>query len=160
MARQAVPAGLTLSGGITAEEWKEHLALTRKRRREVRKYVDGYICAMREGIRQPDSGDCWYCLFQTDDGQGLGDAFGNHDHLLAHLEDDYYVPALLVNAMKDRGYASWQTILSWSLDRDLAEQGTWKLTRDEREIRDSLTKYLWKRLKPVATPKVEEALIS
>jgi hypothetical protein len=40
-----------------------------------------------------------------DDGKTMGDAFGSTDHLLSHMEERYYVPALLYNAFMEQPHA-------------------------------------------------------
>lgn len=158
--------GSVLSGGITAEEWKEHLRFTRERRKAVKGYVDGFIRALREGIPLPSGGDCWFCALTTQTGEKMGDhaarVGGDQTHLLDHIEESYYVPSLLVNAVYERGYGNPQVVLSMMMDREAWEEhGQFKLRdRDTRDLRDTLTRYLWKRLRPIATPTTEGVLVS
>ena len=70
-------------------------------RKRVKQYVKEFITALREGkIDPPSEADCWYCYFQKD-GKSLGDATNNHEHILNHVKEKYFVPSLLVNALND-----------------------------------------------------------
>ncbi len=79
--------------------------------RLVRAYVKGYcehLVSVGQ-VEEPGTGDCFFCVMRTvDGGVPLGDALngptGNVDHLLSHLEERYFVPALLINAIEARRY--------------------------------------------------------
>lgn len=82
------------------------------KRKQVRKQVKGWLSRLMgdEQARnhladklegQDFGGDCLYCRrVSKDDGTyaALGDELGGHDHLELHLEEDYFVPMLFVNA--------------------------------------------------------------
>jgi hypothetical protein len=72
-------------------------------KRKITKYVNSYYDTFAAGkLPIPSNGDCWYCsLFKSDDKQ----------HLLDHIEESYFVPSLLVNAIKSHP----QSILSNNL---------------------------------------------
>jgi len=68
----------------------------------IKAYVKGFVTALFNGeISAPSGGDCWYCLMQTESGESLGDATKNHDHIISHMEESYFVPSLIVNASKN-----------------------------------------------------------
>jgi len=68
-------------------------------------YAKGYAAALFNGeVGAPSQSDCWYCSLSTDDGQPLGDAMGDTNHLLLHIEESYYVPFLLVRARDTHPY--------------------------------------------------------
>ncbi len=81
----------------------------RKIDRLVRDYIRGYIdhCRDAGALPVPDGGDCWLCLLR-DSGTDTpwGDSVGDVSHILSHLIESYYVPALLYNAIRDRGYGA------------------------------------------------------
>ena len=64
----------------------------------VRNYINGFCKHIEEGkLKDPSGGDCWMCcMFE----QGKT---GSPDHLFSHFEEKYYVPSLLVNAIKEYG---------------------------------------------------------
>lgn len=75
--------------------------------RIVRRYITEFNKTLKEQVEKtgsmkpPSQGDCWYCAF-----------FGDKDvgHVLRHLAEDYFVPSLLFNAMKERrSGTSWQS---------------------------------------------------
>lgn len=74
---------------------------TKKLRARAKKYARGYVTALRKGqISEPSAGDCWYCALHTkDDAMPLG----GPDHILAHFDESYYVPSLVLNALKRFG---------------------------------------------------------
>lgn len=92
--------------------------------RMVSRYIRGYADDLVElgEIPDPTQGDCWYCLMVTTKGDTLGDAFGNMDHLWSHMQEPYYVPALLLNAAKERNYGGGPGILKM-LDEHGLERG-------------------------------------
>jgi hypothetical protein len=115
-------------------------------------YIKGFIAKLREGeLDLPGGGDCWYCSFRGDDGTTWGDSSGS-DHLLSHISEDerYFVPALLFNAVKERGYGSWQAVMLSRFDMDAYNAGKLKLrdARDGREFARDLRRYLKKRVLP------------
>lgn len=103
--------------GDTMELMSDPLAVLEQqgrdeKRKEVRKAVKGWVARL---MADPDArndladklegqdfgGDCLYCRrVSRDDGThaALGDELGGHDHLELHLEEDYFVPLLFVNA--------------------------------------------------------------
>ena len=90
-------------------------AMKRELDRMVRSYIRGFAEHVEEhGLSEPDDGDCWGCYFNKTDmqrGEPYGMAMGA-DHILSHMEEKYYVPSLLANAIYTRGYTNpgfvWQ----------------------------------------------------
>lgn len=83
------------------------------------KYADGYTKALLAGkVEAPGAGDCWLCSRPSSvkfshativDNQMVvedGPA-STTDHLLSHLEEKYYVPTLLWNAMDGVGASQY-----------------------------------------------------
>lgn len=75
-----------------------------KLRRRVLVYAENFVEALARGeVPQPSAGDCWGCCMKE---VGTGkEVFGN-DHLLSHVEEKYYVPSLLVNAINEGNTSS------------------------------------------------------
>lgn len=46
------------------------------------------------------AGDCWFCYLRND-AATLGDATGDLSHLVEHVREGYYVPSLLLNAVRE-----------------------------------------------------------
>jgi hypothetical protein len=70
-----------------------------KLRKRVNEYVKGYMQAFAAGeVPPPSQGDCWGCYFLN---SKTGEEILGNDHLLRHIEEKYYVPSLLQNALGD-----------------------------------------------------------
>jgi hypothetical protein len=124
----------------------------KKMRKRIDTFVDGYMKLLADGMPVPSGGDCWGCsMFERG---GIAD----NGHLLDHLTENYYVPTLLWNAMKERGYPDVNTTMAIFLDYKAYEQGTMRVRREYNsdqpdksqlsEFRRILGKYLRKRLIP------------
>ena len=119
-----------------------------KLKRRINQYAKDYINAFYSGeVERPGAGDCLYCQMQTEQGQSLGDAIKDKDHLLSHIEEKYYVPSLLYNAAKDS--QSHMSIISRSvigewLNGNLKDDGYYRVVEDQ--LRRMLNKYLTTRL--------------
>jgi hypothetical protein len=73
----------------------------------------------------------------------------NHEHLLSHMEERYYVPSLAVNALRERGLKD----LGISLVLDMTENGMGGRVYGNKtyaDVRRYLTAYMRKRLMPQA----------
>jgi hypothetical protein len=103
--------------------------------RLCRDYVKGFCAdAVKNGaLEKPSGGDCFGCSMRDD----KGNTCMGCDHILSHLEEKYYVPSLLVNALQNAGnpHFMWQLI-----DSEVANGRTTLLHR-------CLTSYL-RKLKP------------
>ena len=123
-----------------------------KMRKRIDTFLDGYMKELAEGMPVPSGGDCWGC--------SMFERAGHHDndHLLSHLTERYYVPTMLWNAMKERGYRDVNVVMGMFLDVTAFNEGTQRVRRewnstepDKRqlsEFRRVLGKYLRKRLIP------------
>jgi len=75
---------------------------TQALRKRIRDFAKAFETAFKAGeVPLPSGGDCWFCALGSEDGKPMGDR--QADHYLSHMDDNYYVPALLFNAMKSRG---------------------------------------------------------
>ena len=82
-----------------------------KKRESVRKYISGFVKAVSERkIGLPSGGDCWYCAMKTENGESLGDKAKN-EHLKNHIEEKYYVPSLLFNALNMYNHGGYYAFL-------------------------------------------------
>jgi hypothetical protein len=111
------------------------IAELKKLKLKIKKYVDAYCKHIESGkLELPSGGDCYYC-------QGLvtnfesGNRSTSSEHLLSHIKERYFVPSLLVNAIKDNGLMTEFWFYSIQSGRD---------TRVARRV---LTKYLLKNLR-------------
>ncbi len=108
----------------------------------VSQYVAGFVlsCIDAGELPVPGPGDCFYCVMRTTPGDvPLGDATGDVEHILSHLTESYYVPALLYNAIRDRGYGAGPGPIYAMANADIQRGGESRLTL--YHVRQSLTAY-------------------
>ena len=126
---ELTPGG-DIINGISESAQKTKLKDISKLKKSIAKFIkriDDF-----ETLPTPDSGDCWYCLMRTEDGQTLGDISGPC-HLTSHIEEGYVPGSLLVNAMEFLGYNHSQIGLHYQMD-----------LRDT--FKRALRRYLYKKL--------------
>lgn len=115
----------------------------RKQIKKIKKYVDGFIKDLLNGkVESPSGGDCWYCYMVTKDGESLGDAIKNTDHIESHIEESYYVPSLLYRAIEKTGRASLMTkdgIARLWQGESISE---WQQSIVEHDVKACLTAYI------------------
>ena len=71
--------------------------------KDVDKYATGFANKIKAGkLPEPGAGDCW-CCSMVDANTGKDNVMGS-DHFISHMKEKYYVPSLLVNAVKAKGY--------------------------------------------------------
>ncbi len=122
----------TVSG--QGEDPKAKLRLKRR----IDRYAKAYIEALDLGnVPAPSAGDCWFCsLFQ---GQ-TADA----SHLTSHMEEKYFVPSLLVNALKafpQSRAAEWYLAAKWQGGDDPG-QSFGGIAQDQ--LRKALRRYMYR----------------
>lgn len=112
--------------------------------KQIKAYVDGYIKALLSGnVPAPSGGDCWYCLMVTDSGQSLGDATHNVDHLDNHFEESYYVPSMLVNAVKQYPMSLFaKSTIGKIWESGAGDVSKWEQDILSRDVKSVLTRYL------------------
>lgn len=71
-------------------------------RNQINKYTNQYVKKLTNGeLESPDAGDCWHCyMSEVESGDSLGEVTENIDHLESHFDEKYYVPSMLMNAIK------------------------------------------------------------
>ena len=83
----------------------------RELRRSIKQYATKFAKAVAaRQVGQPGAGDCMHCHWQAE-GKALGDALNDTDHLLSHIEEDYFVPSLLWNALREVSHAPMEESL-------------------------------------------------
>ena len=88
-------------------------------KREIREYAKAFAANTKD-IAFPSSGDCWGCAFTVtdDDPMHRTEPMGT-GHYFEHFEEGYFVPSLLGNAIKSKGYRDPGFIYH------LCQTGTW-----------------------------------
>lgn len=106
--------GITLHEDGTVSGAGEDPTKDTKLRKKIKGYCAKFMDALEGGkVPAPSGGDCWYCcMVRSDTGKPLGERVDtlhpdgtitqerNTDHLTSHMQESYYVPSLLVNALK------------------------------------------------------------
>lgn len=113
-------------------------------RKAIAKYA-AYCADHLQDIGTPSNGDCLYCHMQTADGDSLGDKFGNADHLTSHLEEPYYVPSLVINALRDSKATDLILSTTWAIMGG-AGDGRWPEDVAREQVKRSVKKYMTRRL--------------
>jgi hypothetical protein len=92
---------VTGHGGEKGKSKKEKLA--KDMINKIRKYAKEMTRLFIEGkLEQPSSGDCLYCSTKNrKTGEVLGRSMRDPSHILSHMEEKYYVPSLLFNAIDE-----------------------------------------------------------
>lgn len=135
--------GTVLNPPDTAEDEaaaKEAAALKRR----ISKYAKLCTDTLKDGMPQPSGGDCWYCYMHSENGASLGDAHEDTGHLLSHMEENYVVPSLLLNAVVEKGYGHPGVILHANEDGTMGGPFAFLQSRD-------IYTYLKRRLLPNET---------
>lgn len=100
-------------------------------RQKIAKYADGYAEQLLLGKIGEPSGDCFICM--TD--------LRETDHLTSHMKEKYYVPTLLLKALKEFGasIAMNATVVALMQGGTCSDGGYFN---DERLIVEEVSKYL------------------
>lgn len=88
----------TVTGGSPIKDAKKMLTL----RRKVNRFATAYAQAFGNGeVGAPGAGDCFYCgMREVKTHKPLGELSEDKDHLMSHLEENYFVPSILARAME------------------------------------------------------------
>lgn len=72
-----------------------------KLKRVASTFASAYVRELLAGnVPAPSGGDCFFCAMrEVETGKPLGE-LTNDDHIVSHIEEGYYVPSLLVNAIE------------------------------------------------------------
>lgn len=136
--------GITIADGTVYNAGTESdIEANRKRTKQIKKYVAGYVAALIAGkVEAPSGGDCWYChLVTVDDKTPLGEKTHNTEHLESHFEESYYVPSLLVNAINRHPVGELIKGLVGDIWRG-KDNGSYYNELVARNVTSSMTRYL------------------
>lgn len=143
--------GITMhpDGSVTGAGAQDSAKQARKLRAESARYAKDYVSALYAGeVGLPDAGDCMFCsMFDR------GAARPGADHMLAHIEESYFVPSLAWNALKRSGsIAARETV--HALQSGNPAGGWGGIVRDQ--IERTIRRYVLSAILPCATSRVEE----
>lgn len=124
-----------------------------KDRKRVRQFAAAFMTALLSGkVPHPSAGDCFFCgLKEVGTGKPLGECSGNSDHIASHLKEKYYVPSLLINALKAGGAGSmWFDVLNafWKENWEMEQAQQMRKSYDHmpKFYQRMLTRYLYRQL--------------
>jgi hypothetical protein len=113
--------------------------------KQINDYAKNFVAALLEGkVGMPGPGDCWFC-YVGENQKSMGDIVGDHDHLIGHLEESYFVPTLVIRAVNIHGSIAAH---EWVMGR-LFNHGTkseWLAGIWAEQTRKALVAYLKNRL--------------
>jgi hypothetical protein len=91
------------NGKIAKPFNKNDLKRMKSLKRKVNVYCDKFIDKFfNHQIPQPSGADCWHCcFFDSKTGKSWGDLSHNSNHILNHIQQKYFVPSLLNNAIQE-----------------------------------------------------------
>jgi len=101
----------TFADGITIDSYGQVFnagpanqdKMNRKLAATIRTYAKKYAAELANGnIPEPNAGDCLFCAMVAEDGSQVGGI----DHLKSHLDENYLVPSLLMQAIKTKKMCS------------------------------------------------------
>jgi hypothetical protein len=101
--RHVFKDGLTIKASGKVVGAADHNAVSHETalRRKASLYAKKFTEALYAGkVPPPGPGDCWACLMKTEDGK---QPLGGKSHIVEHMEENYFVPSLLINAMNQFG---------------------------------------------------------
>lgn len=136
----------TVTGGSPIEDTKKALKL----RKRVNAFATNYIAAFKAGdVPAPSSGDCWYCLMKNEEGNTLGEIQKSAEHILSHLEEEYYVPSLLSRAFETMPHSQamgWAIASKWAPEQLSTASSTFLPDFVFEQLRKILTRYILRQL--------------
>lgn len=86
------------------EELVQSLVRPINRSKLVKEFATEYMSRLADGrMEAPSGGDCWFCVLrEVDTSRPMGD-LNQSNHMISHLEDKYYVPSIIMNALDELG---------------------------------------------------------
>jgi hypothetical protein len=146
--------------GPSPAKLRRHERQVEKIKKDIDKFINGYMKALAEGMPMPSEGDCWYCLMfdaVPSNGEHAADQrgksiepgnTGDNNHLFGHIKERYYVPSLVINALRDRGRKDLGIAMILMMDTDNKTMGGPRAMTDM--VRRDLRRYLRNRMVPTA----------
>ena len=107
--------------------------------KKINKYAAEFVKEFVNGnIPAPSSGDCWMCSMLKE--------MGDTDHLISHMDESYYVPSLLLNAIDEfpiSQMAMWVIGEKWNNEKEM------EFAYDifQEQTKKSISKYMKRQLK-------------
>lgn len=100
----------TLEGIEPLDEYQKKLKL----RKRVHRFAAKYMVAFAAGnVPAPGPGDCFYCAMrEVKTGNPIGEVVHDKDHILSHIEENYFVPSLLMRAFETMPHSP---AMGWAL---------------------------------------------
>jgi hypothetical protein len=132
----------TIAGMLPLDNAKEK----NKLRRRVAMFAKHYIQAFQAGkVPAPSNGDCFYCAMRTvSEGKTLGEAFSDKDHLISHLDENYFVPSLLHRAFETMPHS---IAMGWALAKHWGGQPNAPVPEFiYSQLQKSLSRYMLRQL--------------
>lgn len=136
-------ATITPAGEVATDSSVEDQKETTRLRKQTAAFAVKFIEAFLNGdVPRPDNGDCWHCaMFNKDGTPGRGG-----DHLQSHMSDEesYFVPSLLVNAVRAFGAPYYHDVLAcfWTNQKDDWIPAARKRHAANSSTRQALTNYV------------------
>ena len=125
----------------------EKIKEQREMYKEINRYAKRFTAAWKRGeIPLPDTGDCWFCCMRdTKFDTPIGELNGDVTHLQSHIEEDYFVPSLLIRALEKEDGSD--LIMSIAIERMKGKKlDENHLVLGSEYILKSLRKYLKKQI--------------
>ena len=126
-----LPDGTVTGAGLAPKD-------TLKLKRSINGYVEGFMVELlARRIPKPSGGDCWLC----------GILKGEDSHLLSHIEEKYYVPRLLVNAIEEIPVSiASKNQVGFLLGYHDQDGGEWFNDITLSQVKKALTRYMYRHL--------------
>lgn len=114
-------------------------------KRRIDKYSDKFIKALfNNEVEKPSNGDCFYCLMrEVNSSIPIGELNNDNSHIESHMEEDYFVPSLLMRSIEIFSVSLMAKSILYSLwyesDNDKLAWGE-DITKDQ--LKSSLKRYI------------------
>jgi hypothetical protein len=96
--------GLTIhpDGSISGGRAQSDVEAEKSLQKRIKAYCDGLAKVLP--LPRPGAGDCFYCqMREVASGKPIGEVTHNTGHLCSHMEENYFVPSLVWNALEFAG---------------------------------------------------------
>lgn len=119
---------MTWFGLLPLEDKTRNKAIAR-----IKKFAKAYVTKLLDGkMETPSQGDCWFCYMDLPD---------QWDHLNEHIKEKYYVPSLIMRAIKFKGVSH---VAEWAMVAGLHQKKpeSWMLSVASDQLYASLWSYM------------------
>ena len=130
-----------------------------KLRRKVQRYASKYMDAFEAGrVPPPGPGDCFFCAMrEVKTGKPLGELNRDEDHILSHIEEDYFVPSLLARAFETMPHSpamGWAIASKWNTGKyEVKDNPLFALTKGSFmrvQLQKMLSRYILRQVNQAA----------